>query len=381
MPQSRSFQVDCQHRVAFTRDVFDPANPALAEVLSQSAERRLIAFVDDGVAHTHPDLGTRLEQYLATRTHAGEALPSLRMIEVVPGGEASKNSMSVAQQVLAATDLHGIDRKSFVLAIGGGAVLDAVGFGATIAHRGVRLIRLPTTTLAMDDAAMGVKNGINHFGKKNFIGTFAVPWAVIADELFLHTLTDRHFLSGFSEAVKIACLKDPALFDAIERDASRIRARDYSAAMPIIARSATLHLDHITQSGDPFELCEARPLDFGHWAAHKLESLSDYAITHGEAVAIGIALDCEYAVLSHLLDAEIAARIRNCLHALALPTWHPLLMRVDHLAQGLEEFREHLGGQLTVTHLRSMGSASEVHEIDHAILAAAAAALAPRASP
>ncbi|MSQ89862.1 MAG: 3-dehydroquinate synthase [Phycisphaerales bacterium] len=378
MSQNRSFQVDFQHRVQFTRDALDPANSALADVLAHSVERRLIVFIDDGVHHAHPDLADRLANYLGARTRCGDELPELRMVEIVSGGEDAKNSIDVYEQVLTASDRHGIDRKSFVLAIGGGAMLDAVGFGATLAHRGVRLIRMPTTTLAMDDAAMGVKNGINQFGKKNFVGTFAVPWAVIADELFLTTLTDQHFLSGFSEAVKIACLRDAQLFDQIERDARCLRARDLAVAMPIIARSAALHLDHITAGGDPFELHEARPLDFGHWAAHKLESMSSYTITHGEAVSIGIALDCEYAVRTAVLEATVAARVRACLQSLALPTWHPLLAQTDQLARGLEEFREHLGGQLNVTLLQSIGASTEVHVMDRAIVAASARALAPR---
>lgn len=381
MSLSRSFDVAFQHRVHFTRDAFDPNNSVVADVLAQSAERRLIVFIDDGVHAAHPELGDRLANYLGARARAGDALPDLRMVEIVPGGENAKNSIGVYEQVLTATDRHGIDRKSFVLAIGGGAMLDAVGFGATLAHRGVRLVRMPTTTLAMDDAAMGVKNGINQFGKKNFVGTFSVPWAVIADELFLPSLTDQHFLSGFSEAVKIACVKDAALFDQIERSVTGIRSRDLAVAMPIIARSAALHLDHITQGGDPFELREARPLDFGHWAAHKLESMSGSTLPHGEAVSIGIALDCEYAVRTGVLDAAVAARIRACLRSLALPTWHPLLAQTDQLARGLEEFREHLGGQLTVTLLRSIGTATEVHAMDHAIVAASARALEPRPSP
>ena len=377
MELDRTFHVDFRHRVHFTRDALHGDNATLSTVLADSSDRRAIAFIDAEVHAAHPALGDRLANYLGERTRMGERVPDLKRVEIVAGGETAKNSLGVCEQVLTATDRHGIDRKSFVIAIGGGAVLDAVGLGATLAHRGVRLVRMPTTTLAMDDAAMGVKNGINQFGKKNFVGTFAPPWAVVADECFLPTLTDQHFHAGFSEAVKIACLRDPALFDQIERDAPAIVARDLAVAMPVIMRSAKLHLDHITQSGDPFELNEARPLDFGHWAAHKLESMSNYTIPHGEAVSIGIALDCEYAVRVGVLARSDATRINACLRSLSLPTWHPLLAETDQLARGLEEFREHLGGQLTITLLRSIGSSVEAHQMDHAIVAASARALAP----
>src|SRR6202022_3179540 len=106
----------------------------------------------------------------------------------------------------------GLDRRSYVVVVGGGAVLDAVGFAASIAHRGIRLVRLPTTTLAQADSGVGVKNGVNLFGKKNWLGAFAVPWAVINDTAMLATLPDRDFVCGFSEAVKVFLLKDPAAF-------------------------------------------------------------------------------------------------------------------------------------------------------------------------
>ena len=377
MTLDRSLQVDFRHRVRFTEDVFAPDNATLANVCSDGISRRMIAFIDAGVHQAQPDIGERLANYLGARAKIGEPVPELKMIEMVSGGEEAKNSNDVYEQVLVAIDRYGIDRKSFVLAIGGGAVLDAVGLGATLAHRGVRLIRMPTTTLAMDDAAMGVKNGINKFGKKNFCGTFSVPWAVIADEQFLTTLTNQHFLSGFSEAIKIGCLKDPSLFELIEQSASRIVARDLAAAMPIIRRSAELHLDHITQGGDAFELNEARPLDFGHWAAHKLESMSTSEIAHGDAVAIGIALDCEYAVRMKILSQKDSTRILACLQALRLPIWHPMLLQTDQLLRGLEEFREHLGGRMNITLLRAFGDSTEVHQMDSGVVAASAKALAP----
>ena len=223
---------------------------------------------------------------------------------------------------------------------------------------------------------MGVKNGINKFGKKNFSGTFSVPWAVIADEQFLTTLTDQQFLCGFSEAVKIGCLKDPSLFNLIEQNASKIVARDPLISMAIIKRSAELHLDHIAQGSDAFETNEARPLDFGHWAAHKLESMSTYEIAHGDAVAIGIALDCEYAVRMKMLPQADSNRIIASLKALRLPTWHPLLSQIDQLLRGLEEFREHLGGRMNITLLKSIGESTEVHQMDSAVVAASVKALA-----
>ena len=135
-------------------------------------------------------------------------------------------------------------------------------------------------------------------------------------------------------------------------------------AWPIIQRSAELHLDHITRGGDPFEALEARPLDFGHWSAHKLEVLSGFDLRHGEAVAIGVAVDTVYSSLVHGLPIEDAERVLNCLADLGLPLDHPTLHDTAALFAGLEEFRQHLGGRLTLTMLGTVGRKLDVHEVD-----------------
>ncbi|MDI9410882.1 MAG: 3-dehydroquinate synthase, partial [Bacteroidia bacterium] len=280
----REIAVPFRHRVWFTDGALDPANPAFAHALrcacpGRDSPSRMAAFIDSGVLTAWPQLTDQLARYL--QAHAG--LPELVWVESMPGGEACKNDPSCVEDVLDAVDHLRIDRHSMVLAIGGGAVLDVVGFGAAIAHRGVRHVRMPTTVLAQDDSAMGVKNGVNRKGKKNFTGSFAPPDAVVCDRAFLGTLPDAAWCGGFSEAVKIALLKDAALFSTLERDAAAIRARSMDAAWPVIVRSAELHARHILDGGDPFETREARPLDHGHWAAHRLESMTSFELPHGEA--------------------------------------------------------------------------------------------------
>lgn len=376
MRLDRPFAVPFEHRVRFTQASLDPANDALASVLADPAadgdSRRLAAFVDAGVLAAHPTIPDALARYLAARARAGESLPELACCESVPGGECAKDGMGTVDQVMLATERFRIDRRSVVLAIGGGAVLDAVGFAAATAHRGVRHVRMPTTVLAQDDAAMGVKNGVNRFGKKNYVGAFCPPDGVVCDRDFLSTVPARHFLAGFSEAVKIACLRDGALLERIERSAPALRARAVDAAWPIIIRSAELHLRHVTDGGDPFERLNARPLDFGHWAAHKLEQVTGFELPHGEAVSIGVALDCTYAMLSGMLAKAECERIVSCLRALGLPVWHPAVADTTRLLRGLDEFREHLGGRLTVTLLRGIGSPADVHSMDGPLVARAA---------
>ncbi len=368
--------VDFSHRLRFSQDVLNPRNPTLRDAMDRDTLReraRAIVCIDQGLVDAGNRVIERTQKYF---DHHNEALELMTGPMIVPGGEQAKNDYGVYQRVLEAIHEFGICRHSYVVVIGGGAVLDAVGFAAAIAHRGVRLVRLPTTTLAQDDSGVGVKCGINAFNKKNFLGTFSVPWAVINDIDFLATLSDRDWRSGFSEAVKVALLKDAGFYELIERRAPRLTRRDLSAAAPIIRRSAELHLDHIVRGGDPFELTLARPLDFGHWAAHKLEQMTGFELRHGEAVAIGLAIDLLYSVEIGLLDARAAQRIIGCLRDLGFELSHPALKDVDVLLTGLQEFREHLGGRLTIPLLRGIGRPTEVHEIDEAAMVRAIASVA-----
>jgi 3-dehydroquinate synthase len=295
---------------------------------------------------------------------------------ILEGGERVKNSYFHVSEIQSYIDRYHIDRHSYVIAGGGGAILDVVGLAAATAHRGVRHVRIPTTTLSQDDSGVGVENGINAFGKKNFIGTFAVPHAVINDFDMLASLPARDKRAGYIEAVKVALIRDASFFERIEADAVLLREFAAEAMQQLIYRSAELHLNHIAGSGDPFELGSARPLDFGHWAAHKLEQVSDYQIRHGEAVAIGIALDTIYSRRMGFLDAGSAERIISLIENLGFEIFANELLNVDSggelmVLRGLEEFREHLGGELTITLLGGIGQGFEVHEMSHAVIAEA----------
>lgn len=360
------------HRLRFTHDVLGADEGVLADVLEPSGDRpaRVQFWLDEHVAEARPGLRKALERFY--ERHSGRIIRAGN-IQVVPGGEAVKNDIHNLERMLKVFHAADLDRRSYVVVIGGGATLDAVGFATAIAHRGLRLVRLPTTTLAQADSGVGVKNGVNLFGKKNWMGAFSVPWAVINDTALLSTLPDRDFICGFSEAVKVALLKDPAVFDTLCRTAGRIRGRDLSAALPMIRASVEMHLAHITRGGDPFEADEARPLDFGHWSAHKLEAMSDFRVRHGEAVALGVAVDAVYSSLALGLPRQDADRVLRCLVALGFSLDHPALHDTDILFAGLEEFRQHLGGRLTLTMLRGVGDPVDVHEVDRDLMCEAIA--------
>ncbi len=359
-----AFQVPQVHRLRFTEDVFSNLEDrqVLLDLLasSQACPPRVQVWLDQHVVDSRPTLVSQLADW--AEQHANR-LELIGTPHLVPGGETIKNDVHILERILKVMHAADLDRRSYVLVIGGGAVLDAVGFAASIAHRGIRLVRLPTTTLAQADSGIGVKNGVNLFQKKNWLGSFSVPWAVINDAGLLNTLSDRDFRCGFAEAVKVALLKDGPFFERIENSAESIVQRLPSATGPVIRRSAELHLEHITRGGDPFEMLEARPLDFGHWSAHRLEALSDFQLRHGEAVAIGVAVDAVYSSLELGLSQSATLRVLDCLRGLGFELFHPLLEDVERLFLGLEEFRQHLGGRLTLTMLNGIGDSLEVHEV------------------
>ncbi|SIT65458.1 MULTISPECIES: 3-dehydroquinate synthase [Burkholderiaceae] len=364
------FNVPFEYPVYFTRGVFsDPHNLTLQRAicrLEPHRRHRFVAVVDAGLANANPAIVQALQAY-ALR-HA-DTLKLVDAPRVLAGGEQLKHepdAVRALQQWL--HDQH-IDRHACVVTVGGGAVLDAVGYAAATTHRGVRLIRLPTTVLAQNDAGIGVKTAINAFGVKNFLGTFTPPFAVINDFDFIATLPARHCIAGMAEAVKVAAIRDRTFFDWLTAHASALANFEPNAMQWMIRRCAELHLQHISQGGDPFESGSARPLDFGHWAAHKLETLSAHTLMHGEAVAIGLALDTRYAVAIGLLEKPVLAAMYTLLSHLGFRLWHDALDARDQsgrrqVLEGLTEFREHLGGELTVTLIKQIGQSVEVHTID-----------------
>jgi 3-dehydroquinate synthase len=361
----QAFQVPYSFNIVFTKNLFSSDNKEFINFLSNfgdtSFQKKILFLIDEGVAEKHPYLIDSIKLYFQ-----GQSQVSLvNEILILPGGELVKNDEQYLEKTLLAINKYGIDRHSFVAAIGGGAFLDMVGYASCIAHRGVKHIRIPTTVLSQNDSGVGVKNGVNFLGKKNFLGTFSPPVAVFNDSDFLTTLSDRDWRSGISEAVKVALIKDLPFFEWLEENAQAMANREMEVMSEQIFRSAALHTNHIS-SGDPFEMGSARPLDFGHWAAHKLEYLSNFEIRHGEAVAIGIALDSIYSQLLGLISEEETHRIIQLLKTLGFTLYHESLAENDklNLWEGLNEFREHLGGRLTITILEHLGKGKEVHEVD-----------------
>ena len=363
------FSVPYAYPVAFLRGLFDLRNPAFAETVARGdalKRHRCLFIVDEGLAQAVPGLEQSVTGYFAAHASQLELIAPLMHI---PGGEIVKRDLAYVERMQDAIHAHAIDRHSYVVGIGGGAVLDAVGLVAATAHRGVRHIRVPTTVLSQNDSGVGVKNAVNFKGIKNYVGTFAPPWAVLNDFDFLATLPQRERIAGISEAVKVALIRDREFYLWLERNADALATFQPEAEEYMIRCSAELHMHQIAHGGDPFETGSARPLDFGHWSAHKLEALSNHHVHHGEAVAIGIALDARYSVLAGLLAEGEDERIVVLLETLGLRIWHPALENTGpggalSVLTGLQEFQEHLGGELTITLLGEIGTGVEIHKMD-----------------
>lgn len=376
------FEVAFEYEVQFTRGLFRPDNPVLRDAVTrvEPDRRHRVWFVlDSGVADAWPDLGANIRGYAQAHADAIEVVG----MQVMPGGERAKQDAAHAEAVQRALQANGMDRHAFVAIVGGGAVLDAAGYAAATTHRGMRVIRVPTTVLAQNDSGVGVKNGINAFGLKNFLGTFAPPFAVLSDADFLDTLSPRDLRAGIAEAVKVALIRDRLFFEWLDGQAAALSRFEPDAMATMIARAAELHMTHIATGGDPFEMGTARPLDFGHWCAHKLESLTDHALRHGEAVAIGLALDSIYSAEVGLLSSQDAQAVVSLLARLGFRLWDDAMDRLDHddrpaILAGVREFREHLGGELAIPMLTAIGRSTDVGELHDDVMATALGRLRER---
>ena len=370
----RRVSLSLPHRVFFTEGVFEPAHTLLRDVLCPAeAEamrvRRVLVVLEKATATGQAGLEAAIRAWFA----AQDGLLVLAALMVIPGGEPCKNDWPQVELLWTAINDAGIDRHSYVIAIGGGAILDLVGFAAATAHRGIRLVRMPSTTLSQGDGGVGVKNGVNHFGKKNWVGTFSVPFAVINDFSLLKSLPPADRRDGVIEAIKVALIRDAAFFREMESEAAALARLEPGILHRVIRRSAELHMQHICTGGDPFEFGSARPLDFGHWVAHKLEQLSAFRVSHGRAVAIGMAADLQYACLSGLLTTALRDRILHLIEGVGFVLWEEELLAIlpdgqPAVLRGLEEFREHLGGELCITLVTAPGEAREVHEMNDALV-------------
>jgi len=365
----QKFEVPFEFPVCFTEFIFNKNNKVFLDIICRKEKNKkhnMIFFIDEGIAKNYKNLIIELKEYVH---YYNKYLNIVTDPILIPGGEKIKSDLYFVEQIQQSINEFNIDRHSYVIAIGGGAVLDAVGLVAATSHRGIRHIRMPTTVLSQNDSGVGVKNGVNLFGSKNYVGTFAPPFAVINDINFISNLSERDKIAGMAEAIKVALIRDKNFFHWLESNAENLALFQKKEMEYMIQRCAELHMHQIGNGGDPFEMGSARPLDFGHWSAHKLESMTNYRLRHGEAVAIGIALDTRYSVLIGMLDQGVEDRICFLLEYLGFNLWNSALEKENidknlELVKGLKDFQEHLGGELTITLLKEIGVGYEVNDIN-----------------
>lgn len=266
---------------------------------------RLIIVTEDSVAKLH---SSKLKQ----------AFFQYDISEIVlPTGEQHKNWQAI-EHILIALDQGKHDRYSCIVSLGGGVIGDLTGFVASIYMRGMKWINIPTTLLAQVDAAVGGKTGCNFLDKKNLIGSFYQPQAIIADTSFLHTLPEREFNSGLVEIIKYGMACDANFFVWLEQNINLLLARDESVLIEAIKQSINIKLKYVQADTQDHGL--RRALNFGHTFGHAIEAITEYrTFLHGEAVAIGMLLATQLAVKLCCIDADLLWRLHKLLSHLTLP--------------------------------------------------------------
>jgi 3-dehydroquinate synthase len=237
---------------------------------------------------------------------------------VLPDGEAHKRWASVSA-VIDALLASGADRRSVVVALGGGVIGDVVGFAAAIYMRGIRFVQVPTTLLAQVDSSVGGKTGINHVLGKNLMGAFHQPQLVISDTTTLDTLPDRELSAGLAEIIKHGLLADAGYFSAVVRDLQALRMRDAHALASAIRRSCEIKAGIVAR--DERESGERALLNLGHTFGHAIEALTHYTEwLHGEAVGCGLVLAAQLSMRAGLLQSDAVREISHAVDGAGLPT-------------------------------------------------------------
>jgi len=310
---SRNFDVTQRRQPAWTTHVVVGSgvlDRAASFVGRLYAGHRLVVISDARVARLHG----------ASYVDRLQALGARASLLTFPPGERSKTRDTKARledRLLRA----GAGRETVVIALGGGVTGDLAGFVAATWHRGVPFVQIPTTTLAMLDAALGGKTGVDLPRGKNLVGAFHQPSSLWADVAVLRTLPERVYVAGLAEAVKTAVALDATLFRAIERDAARLAARHEPAISRLVARC--LALKGAVVAGDERDAGRRAVLNFGHTAAHAIEVATSYRMPHGEAVAVGCVAEARLAERASGLPSADAARIEALLVRLGLPVRPP----------------------------------------------------------
>jgi 3-dehydroquinate synthase len=307
------------------------------------------------------------------RRYGARVLRSLRAAGLrtarieVPDGDASK-SLRQVERLYHELLRTGADRHSALVALGGGAVGDLTGFTAATYLRGIPFVQVPTTVLAMVDASVGGKTGVNLREGKNLVGAFHQPRLVAIDVETLRSLPLRERAAGLAEVVKKAVIWDAALFEVLERDAEALLALDESALVPVLARAVEIKAEVVRR--DERESDVRRLLNFGHTLAHAIEALTHFrGVLHGEAVAIGMVYAAERSEALGYAPLGTSARLEKLCRRLGLPTEPPGFKRSAYLA-ALQVDKKRQDSRIHYVVLEGVGSARTVPLLPSQVAAA-----------
>jgi 3-dehydroquinate synthase len=300
------------------------------------------------------------------KLHAQTVLDSLSaagfdpVLLTVPAGEKSK-SLAAAENLIDDMLAAGLDRSSFVVALGGGVIGDLAGFVAAIYQRGIPFVQIPTTIVAQVDSSIGGKTGVNAKAGKNLVGAFHQPCLVLADIDTLATLPDREYREGFAEVIKHAAIRDAEMLDTIDPAAPR------ESLAPLIARNITIKAAIVAE--DEKEHSGARALlNFGHTVGHAIENVAGYGeLLHGEAISLGLAAAIVVSERKGGLSAGEADRVRAKLSAFGLPLTLPTHLKTDALLAAAAKDKKFSGGKIRFVVAPRLGHAelsSDVTEAD-----------------
>lgn len=275
----------------------------------------------------------------------------IKWIEVADG-ESQKN-ISVLERVLQQLARFHADRRSCIVAFGGGVIGDLAGFAASVYMRGVPVVQVPTTLLAQVDAAIGGKTAINLASAKNMVGTFHQPRLVIADTSVLRTLPEREFRAGIFEIIKSGAIRDPHLFALLERNAKKILAREPKALQRIIASSVKVKAKIVV--ADEKESGLRRMLNFGHTVGHALEAATGYRkLLHGEAVGLGMIAAAEIGVNMGVTPVDVAERLIACV--LRYGPLPGLKVQTEKVIRAIESDKKTIAGKPHFVLINRLGS-------------------------
>jgi 3-dehydroquinate synthase len=326
-------------------------------VVSVLGECPVLAVVDGNIQRIY---GYRMQEYF-------ERHLNLRAWVTLDVSERMK-TLGTVERLCATAQEVGLPRTGIFVGIGGGVLLDIVGFASSMFRRGVRFVKIPTTLVGLVDVGVGIKQGVNFGNSKNLVGAFYPPLATIADRTFLATLDARQIRCGVAEILKMALVRDGRLFRALEEHAGELVrsnfARPHEVADDVMTTAAADMMDELCPN--LFEEDLRRLVDFGHSFSPTIEAHSEYRIAHGEAVALDMLLSCLLAVHRGKFTEEDLARVVATYESAGLPFWMSDCPSETELYEGLAEIRAHRGGRLNLVLPRRIGKGMFVADVTRA---------------